>query len=59
MSGLCSHIATIDFVAISGKKCVLEYTDYLHEAFKLPSESPKMAITRLQPLQVLMRLQVS
>lgn len=33
MVGLCSHISTIDFVVVSGKKSILEYTDHLHDAF--------------------------
>lgn len=30
MTELCSHISTIDFVVVSGKKSILEYTDHLH-----------------------------
>lgn len=37
MVELCSHISTIDFVAVSGKKSILEYTDYLHDAFEAPA----------------------
>ncbi|KAL2865081.1 enolase C-terminal domain-like protein [Aspergillus lucknowensis] len=37
MVELCSHISTIDFVAVSGKKSILEYTDHLHEAFEAPA----------------------
>ncbi|KIW12260.1 hypothetical protein PV08_09536 [Exophiala spinifera] len=37
MVELCSHISTIDFVAVSGKKSILEYTDHLHEAFAAPA----------------------
>jgi L-galactonate dehydratase len=33
MVELCSHLSTIDYVAVSGKKAILEYTDHLHEAF--------------------------
>jgi L-galactonate dehydratase len=35
--GLCSHISTIDFVAVSGKHSILEYTDHLHDAFEAPA----------------------
>ncbi|KAH8816076.1 enolase C-terminal domain-like protein [Xylogone sp. PMI_703] len=38
MVELCSHISTIDFVAISGKQSILEYTDHLHSAFVAPAE---------------------
>lgn len=38
MVELCSHISTIDFVAVSGKKAILEYTDHLHEAFEAPAK---------------------
>lgn len=38
MVELCSHISTIDFVAVSGKKSILEYTDHLHEAFLAPAK---------------------
>lgn len=31
------HLATIDYVAISGKKSVLEFVDHLHEHFVHPS----------------------
>lgn len=31
------HLSTIDFVAISGKKSVLEYVDHLHEHFLTPA----------------------
>lgn len=27
---LCSHISTIDYLVISGKKSILEYTDHAH-----------------------------
>lgn len=37
MVELCSHISTIDFVAVSGKKSILEYTDHLHEVFEAPA----------------------
>ncbi|RSH90476.1 hypothetical protein EHS25_001081 [Saitozyma podzolica] len=37
MTELCSHISTIDFVVVSGKKSILEYTDHLHEAFVNPA----------------------
>src|SRR5699024_4294290 len=37
MVELCSHISTIDFVVVSGKKSILEYTDHLHEAFEAPA----------------------
>lgn len=37
MVELCSHISTIDFVAVSGTKSILEYTDHLHEAFVAPA----------------------
>ena len=37
MIELCSHISTIDFVAVSGKKSILEYTDHLHHAFEAPA----------------------
>lgn len=36
MVELCSHISTIDFVSVSGKESILEYTDHLHEAFVAP-----------------------
>lgn len=38
MVELCSHISTIDFVAVSGKQSILEYTDHLHEAFEAPAK---------------------
>lgn len=38
MVELCSHISTIDFVAVSGKKSILEYTDHLHDAFVAPAK---------------------
>ena len=38
---LCSHISTIDFVAVSGQKSILEYTDHLHEAFEAPAAITK------------------
>ncbi|KAK5168854.1 uncharacterized protein LTR77_006163 [Saxophila tyrrhenica] len=38
MVELCSHLSTIDFVVVSGKKSVLEYTDHLHEAFEAPAK---------------------
>ncbi|KIW06158.1 L-galactonate dehydratase [Verruconis gallopava] len=31
-----SHLSTIDYVVVSGKKSVLEYVDHLHEHFKYP-----------------------
>ena len=34
---LCAHISTIDFVAVSGKKSILEYTDHMHNAFESPA----------------------
>jgi L-galactonate dehydratase len=37
MVELCSHISTIDFVAVSGRASILEYTDHLHEAFEAPA----------------------
>lgn len=37
MVELCSHISTIDFVAVSGKKSILEYTDHLHDVFLAPA----------------------
>ncbi|KAL1851647.1 hypothetical protein VTK73DRAFT_9393 [Phialemonium thermophilum] len=37
MVELCSHVSTIDFVVVSGKKSILEYTDHLHEAFEAPA----------------------
>ncbi len=38
MVELCSHISTIDFVVVSGKESILEYTDHLHEAFEAPAK---------------------
>ena len=38
MVELCSHISTIDYVAVSGKQSILEYTDHLHEAFVNPAK---------------------
>ncbi|KPI41910.1 L-galactonate dehydratase [Cyphellophora attinorum] len=38
MVELCSHISTIDFVCVSGKESILEYTDHLHEAFVAPAK---------------------
>ncbi|KAJ9613885.1 hypothetical protein H2200_002021 [Cladophialophora chaetospira] len=32
------HSGTIDFVAVSGKKSILEYTDHLHDAFVAPAQ---------------------
>lgn len=37
MVELCSHISTIDYVAVSSKKRILEYTDNLHDAFEAPA----------------------
>lgn len=37
MVELCTHLSTIDFVAVSGKSSILEYTDHLHEAFAAPA----------------------
>lgn len=37
MVELCAHISTVDFVAVSSKKSILEYTDHLHEAFEFPA----------------------
>ncbi|KAJ5611475.1 L-galactonate dehydratase [Penicillium herquei] len=37
MVELCSHISTIDYVVVSGKKSILEYTDHLHDAFEAPA----------------------
>ncbi|OAQ63689.1 L-galactonate dehydratase [Pochonia chlamydosporia 170] len=37
MVELCSHISTIDFIVVSGKGSILEYTDHLHEAFEAPA----------------------
>lgn len=37
MVELCSHISTIDFVVVSGKEAILEYTDHLHDAFVAPA----------------------
>lgn len=37
MVELCAHLSTIDFVAVSGKPSILEYTDHLHEAFAAPA----------------------
>ncbi|KAI1121212.1 enolase C-terminal domain-like protein [Nemania abortiva] len=37
MVELCSHISTIDFVVVSGKKSILEYTDHLHDVFEAPA----------------------
>ena len=41
MVELCSHISTIDFVSVSGKQAILEYTDHLHEAFEAPAAITK------------------
>lgn len=38
MPELCNHISHFDFVAISGKKSILEYTDHCHEYFTDPAE---------------------
>jgi L-galactonate dehydratase len=38
MVELCSHISTIDYVVVSGKQSILEYTDHLHEAFVAPAK---------------------
>lgn len=38
MVELCSHISTIDFVAVSGRQSILEYTDHLHDAFVEPAK---------------------
>lgn len=37
MVELCSHLSTIDFVCVSGKESILEYTDHLHEAYEAPA----------------------
>lgn len=37
MVELCAHLSTIDFVAVSGKPSILEYTDHLHDAFVAPA----------------------
>ncbi|CAH0000538.1 unnamed protein product [Clonostachys byssicola] len=41
MVELCSHISTIDYVVVSGKKSILEYTDHLHEVFEAPAAVTK------------------
>lgn len=33
MFELCSHISTVDFIAVTGKRSVLKYTDFLHDNF--------------------------
>ncbi|GMK54053.1 hypothetical protein CspeluHIS016_0106390 [Cutaneotrichosporon spelunceum] len=38
MPELCNHISHFDFVAISGKQSILEYTDHCHEYFSDPAE---------------------
>jgi len=38
MVELCSHISTIDYICVSGKPSILEYTDHLHEAFEAPAK---------------------
>lgn len=38
MPELCNHIAHFDYVAISGKQSILEYTDHCHEYFTHPAE---------------------
>lgn len=38
MVELCTHISTIDFVCVSGKESILEYTDHLHDAFEAPAK---------------------
>jgi L-galactonate dehydratase len=38
MVELCSHISTIDFVVVSGKEAILEYTDHLHDTFVAPAK---------------------
>lgn len=38
MVELCSHISNIDFVCVSGKQSILEYTDHLHDAFEAPAK---------------------
>lgn len=37
MEELCAHISTIDFIAVSGKKIILEYADHLHDGFESPA----------------------
>lgn len=37
MVEMCAHISTIDFIAVSGKPSILEYTDHLHDAFASPA----------------------
>lgn len=51
MVELCSHISTIDFVAVSGKTSILEYTDHLHNAFEAPAaiSSDGYHVTPTQP----------
>jgi L-galactonate dehydratase len=44
------HLSTIDFVAISGKKSVLEYVDHLHEHFVHPAQTQGgYYVTPLEP----------
>jgi L-galactonate dehydratase len=38
MVELCSHISNIDFICVSGKQSILEYTDHLHDAFEAPAK---------------------
>ncbi|ETN36607.1 uncharacterized protein HMPREF1541_08885 [Cyphellophora europaea CBS 101466] len=45
-----SHLSTIDYVVISGRKSVLEYVDHLHEHFVHPSSTERgFYVTPLQP----------
>lgn len=45
-----SHLSTIDYVAISGRKSVLEYVDHLHEHFVHPASTDNgFYVTPLAP----------
>ncbi|KZO98731.1 enolase C-terminal domain-like protein [Calocera viscosa TUFC12733] len=37
MTEVCSHISTIDYIAVSGKQSMMEYTRHLHESFEHPA----------------------
>nr|XP_018259493.1 uncharacterized protein I303_07561 [Kwoniella dejecticola CBS 10117]OBR81651.1 hypothetical protein I303_07561 [Kwoniella dejecticola CBS 10117] len=50
MTEACAHISTIDYVMVSGKKSILEYTDHLHDVFVNPAEMTSNTAHHVSPL---------
>ncbi|WVQ65308.1 uncharacterized protein L199_003484 [Kwoniella botswanensis] len=49
MTEACAHISTIDYVVVSGKKSILEYTDHLHDVFVNPAEMTPSTAHHVSP----------